>query len=58
MTTYFKWDSLPTLVPKDFSLELASSLLSAAAAETVWMGYINSRRASCLAFLPCQMNHR
>lgn len=51
-------DSLQSLVQKDILLDLASSLLSAAAAETVWMGYVNSRQASHLAFLPCQMNHR
>lgn len=58
MTTCFKCDSLQTLIQKDFSLEPASSLLSAAAAEAVWMGYVNSRQISYLAFLLCQINHR
>lgn len=58
VTTYFKCDSLQTLVQKDFSLEPASPLLSAAAAETVWREDVNSRQASYLAFLPCQMHQR
>lgn len=44
--------------PKNFSLEPASPFLSAAAAETVWRGDVNSRQASYLAFLPCQMHQR
>lgn len=46
-----------TPAQKDFSLTPASPSPSAAAAETV-QGDGNSRQASYLAFLPCQMHQR